>query len=165
MIDVEAITSFDMSRQTFKLIRKVDSRRNTHVRFYKKTDGHTKARVFDARKYFASSIDTDRVDDYAEIAMQTDAQANFYFYVELSILKKLPLDDYEIVVLDNEMITFEGLKSGLRFHLRDQRLGEQMEERISDLGSYDEVFFIDIERVKPSSADWKSPNVKRRRAS
>jgi len=155
-------TTFLLNKDGLKQIKKQDARHNTHVRFFKKPDGHTTARVFDARKYFAKAIEKHRVDDYTEIEMQTDAADDFYFYVELAILKKLPLDDYEVVVLEGEMITFEGVETGLTFHMRDQRLGEQMEERISDLGSYDEVFFIDIDRVKPSSADWKKPNAKSR---
>lgn len=158
-------TRFFLDRESLKLIRRQDARRNTHIRFFKKPDGHTTARVFDARKYYSSAIDTDLVDDYAEIQMPTDAASDFYFYVELTILKKMPIDDYEVTVLEDEMVTFEGVESGLSFHLRDQRLGEQMEERIADLGSYDEVFFIDIDRMKPSSADWKAPNAKRRKSS
>lgn len=159
----EAITGFELSSDAIKLLRKQDARHFTHVRFYKKPSGKTTARIFDARKYFSGSIDEKRVDDYNEIEMRTDADRDFYFYVELPLLKKLPIDDYNVTVLEDEMVTFEGLDTGLTFHMRDQRLGEQMEERIADLGSYDEVFFIDIDRMKPSSADWKKPDAKPRK--
>lgn len=165
LVGAPAVTQFELSAEAIKLIRKQDARHFTHVRFYKKPNGKTTARVFDARKYFSGSIAEQRVDDYHEIDLPLGAHRDFYFYIELTILKKIPIDDYEVTVLEDEMITFEGVESGLSFHLRDQRLGEQMEERIADLGSYDEVFFIDIDRMKPSSADWKAPNAKRRKSS
>ena len=157
-----AITTFTMGSDELKALRKVDARRFTHVRFFKKPDGITTARVFDARKYFASAVSDREVDDYGEIQMTTDAASDFHFYMELAVLKQLPLDDYEVSILDNEMVTFEGVESGLTFHTRDQRLGEQMEERISDLGSYDELFFLDPVRVEPTRNDWKAPAAQRR---
>jgi hypothetical protein len=157
-----AITSFNMGSDELKALRKVDARRFTHVRFFKKPSGVTNARLFDARKYYASSVSDRDVVNYCEIQMTTDAASDFHFYMELSVLKQLPLDDYDIVVLDNEMVIFEGIESGLTFHTRDQRLGEQMEERISDLGSYDELFLIDPVRVQPTRNDWNAPAAQRR---
>lgn len=164
LVSADVITSFALSRLEIKLLRKQDARHFTHVRFYKKPNGTTTARVFDARKYFSGSISAQSVDDYAELDLDTDADRDFYVYVELELLKKLPVDDYDVTVAEDELVSFEGAETGLTFHMRDQRLGEQMEDRISDLGSYDDVFFIDIDRVKPSSADWKNPNAKPRNA-
>lgn len=162
LIGAPAITTFTMGSGELKALRKVDARRFTHVRFFKKPNGVTTARVFDARKYFASAVSDREVDDYGEIQMTTDAASDFHFYTELSVLKQLPHSDYEVTVLDNEMVTFEGVESGLTFHTRDQRLGEQMEERISDLESYDELFFLDPVRVEPTRNDWKAPAAQRR---
>ena len=78
------------------------------------------------------------------------------------MLKKLPIEDYELTLFDNEMITFEGLDSGHTFTMRDQRLGDKIEERIEDLGSHDEIFFLDPMRVEPTRNDWKSPTAQRR---
>ena len=156
------IATFMLGAGELKSLRKVDGRRFTHVRFYKKPNGVTTARVFDARKYFSSAVSNPEVADYGEVQMTTDAASDFHFYMELAVLKHLPLDDYEVAVLNNEMVTFEGVETGLTFHTRDQRLGEQMEERISDIGSYDELFFIDPVRVEPTRNDWKAPAAQRR---
>lgn len=162
LIGAPAATMFMMGAGELKALRGVDARRFTHVRFYKKPNGVTTARVFDARKYFGSAVSDREVDDYGEIQMATDAASDFHFYMEVSVLKTLPLDDYEVTVLDNEMVTFAGVENGLTFHTRDQRLGEQMEERITDLGSYDELFFLDPARVEPTRNDWKAPAAQRR---
>lgn len=162
LVSAPLATTFTLGSDELKALRTVDARRYTHVRFYKKPNGITTARVFDARKYFSSAVSNREVDDYAEIRMTTDAASDFHFYVELSVLKKLPLDDYEVIVLDNEMVTFEGTENGLTFHTRDQRLGDKMESRITDLWSYDELFFLDPARVEPTRNDWKSPAAQRR---
>ena len=127
------ITTFTMGANELKALGNVDARKFTHVRFYKKPSGVTAARVFDARKYFSSVVSNAEVADYGEVQMTSDAATDFHFYMELMVLKQLPLDDYEVTVLTNEMVTFEGGETGLTFHTRDQRLGEKMEERITDL--------------------------------
>ena len=60
------------------------------------------------------------------------------------------------------MVTFASVETCLTFHTRDQRLGEKMEERILDLGSYDDLFFLDPVRVEPTRNDWKAPAAQRR---
>lgn len=162
LVGAPAITTFMMGAAELKALRGADARRFTHVRFYKKPSGVTTARVFDARKYFASAVADREVDDYGEIRMTTDAASDFHFYTELSVLKALPIDDYEVSVLDNEMVTFEGSETGLTFHTRDQRLGEQMEDRIADLGAYDDILMLDPGRVAPTKNDWKTPAVQRK---
>ena len=37
-----------------------------------------------------------------------------------------------------------------------------MEERIKDLGAYDDLFFFDATRIKPTKNDWKAPAAQRR---
>lgn len=162
LVGAPDITRFTLGAAELKALRGADARRFTHVRFYKKPSGITTARVFDARKYFASAVADCEVDDYGELQMTTDAASDFHFYTELAVLKKLPIDDYEVSVLDNEMVTFEGLETGLTFHTRDQRLGEQMEDRIADIGAYDEILMLDPGRVAPTKNDWKSPVIQRK---
>ena len=162
LVGSSVITAFTLGSDELKALRSVDARRYTHVRCYKKPHGVTTARVFDARKYFSSSVSNSEVDEYAEIHMKTNAMRDFHFYTELSVLKKLPLDDYEVSVLENEMVIFEGAENGLTFYTRDQRLGEQLENRIADLGAYDELFFLDPTRLEPTKNDWTSPSVQRR---
>lgn len=162
LVGADAVATFILGSSELKALRGVDARQFTHVRFHKKRNAITTARVFNARKYFSSAVADREVDDYYEIQMTTDAASDFHFYMELAVLKQLALDDYEVTVLDNEMVTFQGVETGLIFHTRDQRLGEQMEERTSDLGAYDEMFFLDPVRVEPTRNDWKAPAAQRR---
>ena len=162
LIDAPSIASFTLGVHEHKLLCCLDARRLTHIRFYKKPSGKTTARAFDVRKYYTNVIASHEVDDFAEVEMKTEAEADFHFYIELKVFKHLPKDEYQVTVLDNEMVTFEGRELGLTFHMRDQRLGEQMEERVLDLGTYDELLFMNEERVRPSKNNWKAPVVQRR---
>lgn len=158
----DALTTFSISKDEIKVIKKADGRRFTHLRFYRKSAGATTIRIFDARKYFSAGINSTDVDDFLELSIMANASTDFYFYMEFSTLKKLPLDDYTVTVLKNDVVTFEGAETGLLFHTRNQRLGENMESRIEDLGAYDEIFLLDSNRVSPTKNDWKNPRIQRR---
>jgi hypothetical protein len=157
LIGAPAITHFTLGSDELKLLRKIDARKFTHIRFYKKPTGVTTARAFNVCKYFASAVSTSEINDYAELQMKSNASSDFYFYIELNIIKKLPIDDYNLTPLINEMISFESVETGLNFYMRDQRLGEKMDARVEDLGSYDEILFIDPSRLVPTKSNWKDP--------
>ena len=64
LIGAPAITHFTLGSDELKLLRKIDARKFTHIRFYKKPTGVTTARAFNVCKYFASAVSTSEINDY-----------------------------------------------------------------------------------------------------
>jgi len=67
-----------------------------------------------------------------------------------------------VQVLENEVIQFNGMESGLTFLTRDQRLGQKLETRLASLQDTDEIYFTDPSRMTPGKTDWKAPKFQRK---
>jgi hypothetical protein len=156
------IAEFLLTAKQQQVIKKTDARQCTHIRFFRKTGMSLRARIFDARKYFSSTISDETVVDYAEYELRPGSGNPFYFYITIVAFKCLPKDDYQVQVLDNEVIQFNGMESGLTFLTRDQRLGQKLETRLASLQDTDEIYFVDPNRITPGKSDWQEPKSHRK---
>lgn len=162
LTEAPVVAEFMMTSKQQQVLKKTDARHFTHIRFFRKTGMSLRARVFDARKYFSSTISDDSVADYAEYELRQETGIPFYFYMTTTAFKSLPKDDYQVQILDNEVIQFNGMESGFSFLTRDQRLGEKLETRLGSLQDTDEIYFIDPSRMTPGKTDWKAPKSHRK---
>jgi hypothetical protein len=162
LTEAPVVAEFLLTSKQLQVLKKTDARHFTHVRFFRKTGMFLRARVFDARKYFSSTISDDSVADYAEYELRQEMGNPFYFYMTTTAFKCLPKDDYQVQVLDNEIIQFNGSETGLTFLTRDQRLGQKLEMRLASLQDTDEIYFTDPSRMTPGKTDWKEPKFQRK---
>lgn len=162
LTEAPVVAEFLLTSSQHKVLKKVDARQFTHIRFFRKTGMSLRARAFDARKYFACTISDESVADYAEYELRQETGNPFYFYMTMTAFKCLPKDDYQVQVLDNEIIQFNGIETGLTFLTRDQRLGQKLEDRLASLQDTDEIYFIDPSRMTPSKSDWHAPKSQRK---
>ena len=162
LTEAPVVAEFLLTSNQQHVLKKTDARHFTHVRFFRKTGMSLRARIFDARKYFSSTISDDSVTDYAEYELRQETGNPFYFYMTTTAFKCLPKDDYQVQVLENEVIQFNGMESGLTFLTRDQRLGQKLETRLASLQDTDEIYFTDPSRMTPGKTDWKAPKFQRK---
>ena len=144
------IAEFVFSKEVFeKMLRIAKLEKHTHFRLFKKEDTPSRIRSFNAVKYYSEMIgDNLKINEYYEQDLQDFSGIPFYVYIKTSTLKLLKKDDYNVVVSDNGLITFEGFSNNLIYYLRDQRLGTYVENQISEIDSIESVLLFDPRRAK-----------------
>jgi hypothetical protein len=160
--EAPVVAEFLLTAKQQQVLKKADARQFTHIRFFRKSGMSLRARLFDARKYFSNTISDQGIADYAEYELREETGTPFYFYMTITAFKALPKDDYQVQVLENEIIQFNGMEGGMTFLTRDQRLGQKLEDRLASLHDTDEIYFIDPSRIAPGKNDWKTPKSQRK---
>lgn len=162
LTEAPVVAEFLLTAKQQQVLKKADARQFTHIRFFRKSGMSLRARVFDARKYYSKTIADEGIADYVEYELREETGTPFYFYMTVTAFKCLPRDDYQVQVLENEIVQFNGMENGLTFITRDQRLGQKLEDSLASLQDTDEIYFIDPSRIAPGKNDWKAPKSQRR---
>jgi len=150
-VDTKSIATFHMSsRIQQSIMKEARSLKSTHLRFYRKPDNPPRVRAFDARKYYEGMFfDSDEVEKYGTRGLLKATGDPFYVYFKMASLRTVPKDDFEVTVFDNGLTEMIALKSDHSFILRDQRLGQNFDEMITDQLGIDNVLLFDP-RIAPS---------------
>lgn len=157
MRDSKEITSFEISENIFNQLGKCGRSKPTHIRLWSKSSGYVFARPFDARKYFENIIEEERI-KYQLFELSNLKGDEFTAYIEYPVFKKLKKDTYDVYVLDNGLLIFEGVETGLTYYIRDQRLGSSWTDEVNESIGEETVLVLDPTRVKEIHHRMKSHN-------
>jgi hypothetical protein len=152
------IAQFTLAADTLKaLIAATKDANGTHVRIYRRHGEAIKARAFDARKYFDELIaEHSPAENIGEHELAGQADRDFFVYLKLSTLKRIPLQGYSVTVFDNGLLELAGTDIDVVCHMRDQRLGQAFEQQLEQLRTLGSVLSLDPRRAQEARRKMKA---------
>lgn len=157
LVDTKEIASFVINEDVVKEIGKLSRSKPTHIRLWRNSGNYVFARPFDARKYYEILIDEERIKQKL-FHLSDFSGESFTVYIEYPIFKQMKTDTYQVSVLSNGILIFDGVETGLTYYTRDQRLGNVWQEEVNDTIGEETVLVFDPRIARQVRHTMKSQN-------
>ena len=164
LADAEPLgTCFIPEKKLVEIGQALRDANHTHLRFDCQSGSAVTVRTFDARKYYSNRLSDPTVLKFKDFELTAHPNAKFRFYMRSNVFRQITKEELEFTIFANEIIETLGMTSGVTYTIRDQRLGEKLEERISNLNDYSDIYWFDPDKMEPTKNNFTSPVVQRRK--